>query len=81
MYECELQQHIPGGCRGWGGLGEGFDVPDTVLLLDNVPHDWLLPHCCAVVHHGGAGTTAAGTLTCIMCCAVLCSAVLCCAEP
>lgn len=30
------------------------------MLLDNVPHDWLLPHCCAVVHHGGAGTTAAG---------------------
>ena len=57
--------------RGWGGLGEGFDVPDTVLLLDNVPHDWLLPHCCAVVHHGGAGTTAAGTL---LCCAVLCHA-------
>jgi hypothetical protein len=25
-----------------------------------VPHDWLLPKCCAVVHHGGAGTTAAG---------------------
>ena len=24
------------------------------------PHDWLLPNCCAVVHHGGAGTTAAG---------------------
>lgn len=24
------------------------------------PHDWLLPKCCAVVHHGGAGTTAAG---------------------
>jgi len=24
------------------------------------PHDWLLPQCCAVVHHGGAGTTAAG---------------------
>jgi hypothetical protein len=24
------------------------------------PHDWLLPMCCAVVHHGGAGTTAAG---------------------
>jgi len=47
-------------CRGWGNLGEGFDIPDTVMLLDNVPHDWLLPHCCAVVHHGGAGTTAAG---------------------
>jgi len=25
-----------------------------------VAHDWLLPLCCAVVHHGGAGTTAAG---------------------
>lgn len=24
------------------------------------PHDWLLPMCCAVIHHGGAGTTAAG---------------------
>jgi len=24
------------------------------------PHDWLLPQMCAVVHHGGAGTTAAG---------------------
>ena len=25
-----------------------------------VAHDWLLPLCCGVVHHGGAGTTAAG---------------------
>ena len=24
------------------------------------PHDWLLPQTCAVIHHGGAGTTAAG---------------------
>lgn len=30
------------------------------MLLDDVPHDWLLPKCSAVVHHGGAGTTAAG---------------------
>lgn len=46
--------------RGWGKLGEGFEVPDNVLLLDSCPHDWLLPRCSAVVHHGGAGTTAAG---------------------
>ena len=46
--------------RGWADLGEGFDIPDTVMLLDDVPHDWLLPQCSAVVHHGGAGTTAAG---------------------
>jgi len=25
-----------------------------------VPHDWLFPRMRAVVHHGGAGTTAAG---------------------
>ena len=24
------------------------------------PHDWLFERCCAVVHHGGAGTTACG---------------------
>ena len=47
-------------CRGWANLGEGCHIPDHVLLLDNVPHDWLLPQCSAVVHHGGAGTTAAG---------------------
>lgn len=28
--------------------------------VGSCPHDWLLPHCCAVIHHGGAGTTAAG---------------------
>ena len=33
---------------------------DNVLVLDAVPHDWLLPKCKAVIHHGGAGTTAAG---------------------
>ncbi len=29
-------------------------------MLGNVPHDWLFKHVSAVVHHGGAGTTAAG---------------------
>jgi sterol 3beta-glucosyltransferase len=27
--------------------------------LDEAPHDWLLPRVAAIVHHGGAGTTAA----------------------
>ncbi len=36
------------------------DLPDHVLVVDEVPHDWLFPRCAAVVHHGGAGTTAAG---------------------
>ena len=45
--------------RGWGGLQQG-DVPGDMLLIDAVPHDWLFPRMCAVAHHGGAGTTAAG---------------------
>ena len=45
--------------RGWGGLVSDH-VPDTVYMIDEVPHDWLFPQMAAVVHHGGSGTTAAG---------------------
>jgi UDP:flavonoid glycosyltransferase YjiC (YdhE family) len=44
---------------GWGGI-QAMAVPDTVLLLDSVPHGWLFPQLAAVVHHGGAGTTGEG---------------------
>ncbi|RPA95108.1 UDP-Glycosyltransferase/glycogen phosphorylase [Choiromyces venosus 120613-1] len=47
--------------KGWGGLGgDQLDVPPGVMMLGNCPHDWLFPRCSAVIHHGGAGTTAAG---------------------
>jgi UDP:flavonoid glycosyltransferase YjiC (YdhE family) len=42
----------------WGDLGNTC-LPDTVLRVEQVPHDWLFPRMAAVVHHGGAGTTAA----------------------
>ncbi|KAF2726205.1 glycosyltransferase family 1 protein [Polychaeton citri CBS 116435] len=45
--------------EGWGGLGGG-ETPDNVYMLGNTPHDWLFPRVKAVVHHGGAGTTAIG---------------------
>ncbi|RHZ76182.1 hypothetical protein Glove_202g67 [Diversispora epigaea] len=32
----------------------------NIYLMDSVPHDWLFQRIDAVVHHGGAGTTAAG---------------------
>ncbi len=32
----------------------------NLFYVDDVPHDWLFPRMAAVVHHGGAGTTAAG---------------------
>nr|POF17089.1 isoform 2 of sterol 3-beta-glucosyltransferase ugt80a2 [Quercus suber] len=47
--------------KGWGGMGaDEMGVPDRIFMLGNVPHDWLFKHVSCVVHHGGAGTTAAG---------------------
>jgi len=46
---------------GWGGLQVG-SVPDDVHVVEAVPHSWLFPRTVGVVHHGGAGTTAAGLL-------------------
>lgn len=44
---------------GWGGMSASA-LPDNVFLLKSAPHSWLFPRMAAVVHHGGAGTTAAG---------------------
>ncbi|MFC1961052.1 glycosyltransferase [Chloroflexota bacterium] len=44
---------------GWAGMAAD-DLPDDVFLIEKAPHDWLFPRMAAVVHHGGAGTTAAG---------------------
>lgn len=45
--------------RGWGALAETTGSQD-IHVLDKAPHDRLFPHCAAVVHHGGAGTTHEG---------------------
>lgn len=44
---------------GWGGLSRQ-QLPEDVFMVDAIPHAWLFPRMAAVVHHGGAGTTAAG---------------------
>jgi sterol 3beta-glucosyltransferase len=47
--------------RGWGGLEPAqVELPSSVFMIDDAPHDWLFPKVAAVVHHGGCGTTAAG---------------------
>lgn len=43
--------------RGWGGLEA---AGDDMLTIGEVPHALLFPKVAAVVHHAGAGTTAAG---------------------
>ena len=51
------------GCRaiiqkGWSGLNAP-DLPPEVLVIEYAPHGWLFPQAACVVHHGGAGTSAA----------------------
>ncbi|KAI0187285.1 sterol glucosyltransferase [Xylaria flabelliformis] len=46
--------------RGWSGLGNTGNFDDHVMYLDDCPHEWLFQQVSAVVHHGGAGTTACG---------------------
>jgi sterol 3beta-glucosyltransferase len=42
---------------GWAGLE--VSTSRDIITVGEVPHDWLFPRMAAVVHHAGAGTTAA----------------------
>jgi sterol 3beta-glucosyltransferase len=44
---------------GWGRT-RSDQCDESLLYLDSAPHDWLFSRCKTIVHHGGAGTTAAG---------------------
>lgn len=44
--------------RGWSGAAV-TNLPSHIHVLDKTSHTWLFPRMAAVVHHGGAGTTAA----------------------
>ncbi|CAI7567852.1 unnamed protein product [Penicillium pancosmium] len=44
--------------KGWSKL-DGKHT-DNVYFIGDCPHEWLFQHVAAVVHHGGAGTTACG---------------------
>jgi sterol 3beta-glucosyltransferase len=48
------------GVLATGGGRVPSDVPDDVCAIESAPHEWLFPRIAAVVHHGGAGTTAEG---------------------
>jgi sterol 3beta-glucosyltransferase len=42
------------------GMGNLHNIPDSVFVIDSIPHSWLFERVSAVCHHGGAGTSAAG---------------------
>ncbi|KAG0265992.1 Sterol 3-beta-glucosyltransferase [Mortierella polycephala] len=57
--------------KGWSDRLAGQDggatkkaeeavIPPSIYMLKSVPHDWLFPRLAGCVHHGGAGTAAAG---------------------
>lgn len=51
--------------KGWSNLGGDVSGPNAqrdVFYLGDCPHEWLFQNVSAVIHHGGAGTTACGLL-------------------
>lgn len=44
--------------EGWGGLTEAGFTKARIQTVGEMPHDWLFKKVSAVIHHGGAGTTA-----------------------
>lgn len=42
------------------GLATTLPTPNSVCVVNNIPHTWLFPRVAAVCHHGGAGTSAEG---------------------
>ena len=54
--------------KGWVELE--VEGSGDIIAIDPVPFDWLFPRMAAVVHHGGAGTTAEGFhagVPCVIC--------------
>ena len=48
------------GLRGVLATGRRGMAGPGIIEIEGAPHDWLFPRTAAVVHHGGAGTTAEG---------------------
>ncbi|KPA38834.1 udp- transferase [Fusarium langsethiae] len=48
--------------KGWSKLGANQPADRDIFYLGDCPHEWLFQQVTAVIHHGGAGTTACGLL-------------------
>lgn len=46
--------------KGWSNMDGAQD--ENIFYIGDCPHEWLFQHVAAVVHHGGAGTTACGLI-------------------
>lgn len=55
------------GCRAiiqshWNEIGT-VETSENIFRFTRAPHERVFPHCAAVVHHGGSGTTQSATLS------------------
>lgn len=46
--------------KGWSNMNGEQD--ENIFYIGDCPHEWLFQHVAAVIHHGGAGTTACGLI-------------------
>jgi len=46
--------------QGWEAGIRQLTLPSSIYAAGSLPHNWLLPQCAGVIHHGGYGTTSAG---------------------
>ncbi|KAJ6028447.1 hypothetical protein N7540_004023 [Penicillium herquei] len=46
--------------KGWSNMGGEQD--ENIFYIGDCPHEWLFQYVAAVIHHGGAGTTACGLI-------------------
>lgn len=54
--ECKKYRLVVG--SGWAKTGESLQGNDRLFLMQKaIPHHLIFPHCNAVIHHGGSGTT------------------------
>ena len=58
----ELRGVVSEGLSGLTLDGLPVEPAGRVLAVGSTPHDLLFPRCSVIVHHGGAGTTAAAVL-------------------
>ena len=43
---------------GWWNVGAQLEKNDNLFRIEKpIPHWFIFPHCTAIIHHGGAGTT------------------------
>ena len=66
VYEIWRETVIKMGCRAIFQLPISettqFSNESNILIVKRLPHNLVFPHCAAVIHHGGAGTTQSSLL-------------------